>query len=445
MINTVLAEANPEKRLFISLLTRDISMVAAFLDLIDNSVNAALEPLVNRLETAEGYANILEDETVQPRTDICLKLSDKKVIITDNAPGIQLSTAQQHVFKFGRSEEEESESDRLSVYGLGLKRAFFKLGNRIRIVSDHIEGGFELDLDVAKWARDAELPWHFELTPREPVAAERCGTKIEVWHLHEEAKMRLGDVVFEGQLRDAIGKTYSYFLSKFVRIFVNQKVVEGISLRVGKNNSTESFERNGVTCTITAGLGTPVDGKYRDSGSGWFVFCNGRTVISADKSSMTGWNNSGLPIFQPKHRPFLGTVYFVSKYSARLPWDTTKSGINEDSEIWQQAKRMMVLVGKSVTSFLDSRYTDEGTEVAQSDLEKITKERIDSMKASTEQQRAFQPPKISRRRTTMRIQYDAKINQVESIAKYLSRPGMSGSDVGRHTFHYFLQNEAGEE
>ena len=45
----------------------------------------------------------------------------------------------------------------------------------------------------------------------------------------------------------------------------------------------------------------------------------------------------------------------------------------------------------------------------------------------------------------MRIQYDAKINQVESIAKYLSRPGMSGSDVGRHTFHYFLQNEVGEK
>ena len=374
MTNTVLAEANPEKRLFISLLTRDISMVAAFLDLIDNSVNAALEPLANRLETADGYADILGDETVRPETDIRLTLSDRKVIIADNAPGIPLSTAQQHVFKFGRSEEEESESDRLSVYGLGLKRAFFKLGNRVKIVSNHMEGGFELDLNVANWAKNAELPWKFELTPREPVAAECCGTKIEVWHLHEEAKMRLGDGVFEGQLRDTIGKTYSYFLSKFVRIFVNENLVQGINLRVGKNNTTDRFEKNGVTCTITAGLGTPEGGNYRDSGSGWFVFCNGRTVISADKSSMTGWNNNGLPIFQPKHRPFLGTVYFVSKYSARLPWDTTKSGINEDSEIWQQAKRMMVLVGKSVTSFLDSRYTDEGTEVAQAELEKITKE-----------------------------------------------------------------------
>ena len=444
MTDTVLAEASPEKRLFISLLTRDISMVSAFLDLIDNSVNAALEPLANRLETADGYADILEDETVQPRTDIRLTLSDKKVIIADNAPGIRLSTAQQHVFKFGRSEEEESESDRLSVYGLGLKRAFFKLGNRIKIESDHMEGGFELDLDVAKWAKNAGLPWQFELTPREPVEAERCGTKIEVWRLHEEAKMRLGDGVFEGHLKDAIGKTYSYYLSKFVRILVNQKVVEGISLRVGKNNSTDRFERNGVTCTITAGLGTPEGGKYRDGGSGWFVLCNGRTVISADKSSMTGWNNNGLPIFQPKHRPFLGTVYFVSKYSERLPWDTTKSGINEDSEIWQQAKRLMVVVGRSVTSFLDARYTDEGTEIAQKELEKATKERVDAMKASTAERKEFKVPKKPPKKI-MKIQYDAKIDHVESIAKYLARPGMSGSDVGRHTFHYFLRNEVGEE
>ena len=116
------------------------------------------------------------------------------------------------------------------------------------------------------------------------------------------------------------------------------------------------------------GLGTPTAGKYRDSGAGWFVFCNGRTVISADKSPKTGWNNNGLPIFQPKHRPFLGTVYFVSRHADRLPWDTTKSGINEDSEIWQEAKRRMVSVGRSITSFLDGRYADEGTEVAQKDL-----------------------------------------------------------------------------
>jgi hypothetical protein len=40
MAEQLRADASPEKRLFISLLTRDIPLIAAFLDLIDNSVPA---------------------------------------------------------------------------------------------------------------------------------------------------------------------------------------------------------------------------------------------------------------------------------------------------------------------------------------------------------------------------------------------------------------------
>ena len=364
------ADASPEKRLFISLLTRDIPLVAAFLDLIDNSINAALEPFARRLETADGYVEILKNIDFKPNTDIKLTLSTREIEIVDTAPGISWKSARKHVFKFGRSQNEENESDRLSVYGLGLKRAFFKLGKRVIIESEHVDGGFELDLDVEKWSIDASLPWKFDLISRDPVASEKCGTWIKVLDLYPETVKRISDGVFEGQLKENIGRTYAYFLAKFVRIYVNGEQIVPTNLRVGSNNATDRFEVNEVSCTITAGLGTPEAGKYRDKGSGWFVFCNGRTIISAEKSSLTGWNNNGLPIFQPKHRPFLGTVYFVSTHADRLPWDTTKSGMNEDSEIWQLAKRRMVTVGRIITAFLDSRYTDEGTEIAQKGVDR---------------------------------------------------------------------------
>ena len=444
MNNMILAKASPEKRLFISLLTRDIPMLSAFLDLIDNSVNAALGPFADRLGTADGYVDVLEDEDVQPNTEIKLTITDQSVKIVDNAPGISLELAKNHVFKFGRSLEEENESDRLSVYGLGLKRAFFKLGRNVKIISDHIEGGFELNLDVEQWAKDTAMPWQFELASREPTEQKDCGTTIEVWGLYDGTKKRLNDGVFKDQLKDSIGKTYAYFLNKFVRIFVNGESVAPTDLQVGSNNATAHFKSNSVTCTIIAGLGTPVSGQYRDSGSGWFVFCNGRTVISANKSSLTGWNNNGLPIFQPKHRPFLGTVYFVSIHADKLPWDTTKSRINEDSELWQEAKRQMISVGRSVTSFLDKRYSDEGTDIAQSELGEVSKEPINAMKASIATGRNFKPP-TKHTRVKTRIQYDALIKNVDSIKKYLGRSSMSGSDVGRHTFHYFLKNEVGED
>ena len=105
---------------------------------------------------------------------------------------------------------------------------------------------------------------------------------------------------------------------------------------------------------------------------------------------------------------------------------------------------MMVMVGRTVTTFLDSRYSDEGTEVAQKELTKVARNQVDVMRASVAGKRRFNPPKPPKR-TTMRIQYDAKIEEIDSISDYLGDPGMSGSDVGRHTFNFFLRNEVGEE
>ena len=444
MTERIPANANPEKRLFISLLTRDISLIAAFLDLIDNSVNAAIEPTAERLETAENYVEVLNDKKVKPETDIRLDFTSDSVTIEDNAPGISADTAASHVFRFGRAQEDEKESDRLSVYGLGLKRAFFKLGNKVKIVSDHVSGGFELDLDVSKWSLETKMPWSFLLSRREPAKKKKCGTTIQVYELYPETRKRIDDGIFEGQLRDAVSKTYSYFLTNFVNITINGTLIRSTILQVGSNSATDQFEADDVSCAITAGLGTPEDGKYTDKGSGWFVFCNGRTVVSADKSSLTGWNNNGLPIFQPKHRPFLGTVYFVSKYADRLPWDTTKSRINEDSEIWQEAKRHMTLVGKPITSFLDSRYTDDGTEVEADELKEASRERVDAVVASVRRRSDFRRPQRPPRES-MQIQYSAKIENVDRIREFLSRPGMSGSEVGRYTFRFYLRNEVGEE
>lgn len=439
---TVPADASPEKRLFISLLTRDISLGAAFLDLIDNSVNAALEPFAGRLQTADDYLEIIDDENLKPETEIKIDIGSNRISIRDTAPGIPLATARDHVFRFGRASSEEHETDRLSVYGLGLKRAFFKAGKHVVIRSDHRTGGFELDLDVDAWARDARPQWRFDLTPRAAQSPEQCGTSITITALNGETIKRLGDGVFEDTLREQIGRTYAYFIGRFVRIFVNGREVAATNLRVGENTATDRFSSEGVSCAITAGLGTPEGGQYRDQGSGWFVFCNGRTVVSADKTPLTGWQGNGLPIFQPKHRPFLGTVHLVSKHADRLPWDTTKSGINEDSGLWQRALSRMVTVGRSVTSFLDSRYSDEGTDVDHADLEEAGGKRVDVIETVLSEGRSFRIPKPPRR-ATVRIQFSAKRDDVGAIAEYLSRPGMSASQVGRHTFNFFLRNEVG--
>lgn len=443
MTEKIKADASPEKRLFISLITRDIPLVAAFLDLIDNAINAAVEPASDRLLTAEDYLKLFQDETIKPTVDIFLKVTPEQIEIRDTALGISAETAAEHVFKFGRASDEAHTGDRLSVYGIGLKRAMFKLGNKISIHSDHINGGFDLKLNVAEWAKLTKQPWTFDITPCQPAKDEETGTKIIVKDLYDDTTRRLSDGIFLGQLKEAIGRTYAFYLSKFVNIYVNDEKIEGVSIEIGSNHASDEFTAGDVSCAITAGIGTPQGGGFRDRSSGWFVFCNGRTVISADKSPLTGWGGSGLPIFQPKHRPFLGTVFFVSTDAEKLPWTTTKSGINEDSAIWQEAKRHMTTVGRVVVSFLDGRYTDEGTEVASADLQEAAGSRVSVMTAAVSQKRAFDPPKRPPPQN-MRIQYDVKVAEVKRIEEYLGRPGMGGAEVGRHTFHYFLRNEVGE-
>jgi len=340
------ADASPEKRLFISLLTRDIPLVAAFLDLVDNSINAAVEPYSDRLKTAVDYMSLHQDQTVAPNVIISISVAPGRVQIMDTAPGISAKTAAEHVFKFGRSSSESHEKDRLSVYGIGLKRALFKLGNKINIRSDHVEGGFDLKLNVQQWARDSSPKWTFPISVRSPQERAKCGTSITVTELHDEVERRISDGVFEGQLRELISRTYAFYMAKFVTIDVNTKVLQGINIEIGSNHASDMLIFDNVTCAITAGIGIQEGGQFRDRSSGWFVFCNGRAVIFADKTQLTGWGGAGLPIFQPKHRPFLGTVFFVSKDPEKLPWTTTKSGINEDSALWQMTKRQMAAVGR---------------------------------------------------------------------------------------------------
>ena len=200
-----------------------------------------------------------------------------------------------------------------------------------------------------------------------------------------------------------------------------------------------------MSCAITAGIGVPQAGGYRDRSSGWFVFCNGRAVISADKSVLTGWGGGRLPIFQPKHRPFLGIVFFVSADPEQLPWTTTKSAINEDSGLWQVARRHMASIGHIITSFLDSRYTDEGTEIASKELQNDAGgQTVSVLAAAVSPRQTFTTPKRPAP-TTLKIQFDARIQDVKSVTTYLKRSSMSGSEVGRYTFEYFLRNEVGED
>lgn len=442
-METISADASPEKRFFVSLITRDISLVAAFLDLIDNSLNAAIERFAARLKTAKDYQDFFADNKIKPSVNIDLTVNENEVVISDNANGISAEVASKHVFKFGRSTNEIHENDRLSVYGIGLKRAIFKMGNKIDIVSECIEGGFSLDLDVKTWLKDNRSPWSFSISKREAAQRGHTGTKIRVTGLNESVKSRINTGTFFPDLKSAISRTYAFYISKIVKITVNGEEIISELPELSDNYSSKSFETGAVTYAISAGITKPAaDGRFKDPSSGWFVFCNGRVVLSGDKTSLTGWGG-GLPIFQPKHRPFAGYVYFVSQNAEALPWTTTKASIDQDNGIWQEAKLHMFALAKQVINFLDNRYTDTGVEVTATELVGSAIRTVSVLSASSGEQKIFHAPP-AKKIDTVRIQYDASKKDVKKVAEHLGNPSLGGSEVGRRTFMHFLENEVGD-
>lgn len=443
MAETTEAKANPEKRLFISLLTRDIPLADAFLDLIDNSLNSALATHANNLRTADGYVKLLEGAKKGEIVEINLNISATRVVIEDYSCGIKFTSARDHVFQFGREKGSRDATDRLSVYGVGLKRAIFKMGNQINIVSNHSEGGFSTSLKVDRWERDKRQPWVIDIS-KLPIKPKRTGTRIEITELYQEVKTRIGDGLFIDELKTKIRRAYEFFLNKIVKIQVNGDPIEPFSLSIGDNHASDSFSKGGVTCSIVAGIGQPDSrGFFVDDRAGWTIFCNGRALLFADKSGLTGWTGgSEMPLFQPKHRPFVGLVFFVSDDPELLPWTTTKSAVNRESVVWQEARKRMIAVGRQVTSVLDRRYNNDGTTVSKSEVAALGGKSASALKLSLPTAREFKVRKAIEP-DTIRIQYDAGVVQIDAIRQYLRRRSMSGSDVGRHTFQYFLKNRVG--
>ena len=437
---TVKASAQAEKRLFISLMTRDISLVAAILDLIDNSINSAIIEQNLNLDMPVKYLDLLTKKAPKNIPTIDIEFSHENFTITDSCGGISMKMAQHHVFRFGHPiDEDDNHRDTLSVYGIGLKRAMFKIGNVINLTSSHPSTGFNMNLNVKKWERTRQKEWTIPISPNVKKVNRRYGTRISITEIFPDISRRMADGRFRGDLIKMISRTYNYFLERVVRVRVSGDVITPTDMEFGDNKASEQFLVNGVACAVMAGISVPKGKFHTGEIAGWYVFCNGRAVAFADKTNLTGWGLEGfLPNFQPKFRPFIGLVFFSSSDPELLPWTTTKASVDQENAVWQHALRVMSSVGKQITSVLDKRYSDDGTLISKDDLQEIAGRAVSAFSAISARSRSFQTKKS--RRTTTSIQYKVKIDQIDEVKQYLGRRSMPNGEVGRHVFDHFLDN-----
>ena len=127
-------------------------------------------------------------------------------------------------------------------------------------------------------------------------------------------------------------RTYGYFADRYVRIFIGKTVVVPDRIPIAQSDEVriakESIQSDGVAVTLFAGILDPDHRSYEYAG--WYLLCNARVVLAADKSELTGWSGGTVPAFHSKYIAFAGIAFFHSDGPAKLPWTTTKKGINEN-------------------------------------------------------------------------------------------------------------------
>jgi Molecular chaperone, HSP90 family len=423
-----IVKASPTKDFFITMLTRDVPLDRAILDLIDNSIDAAHK-------SGELKNKVIEVE-----------LNKDHFCIKDNCGGIDKEDAKEYAFKFGRSREDDRETPgSVGQFGVGMKRTLFKIGKEFTVESAHPAGSFVVDVDVEKWFSNKD--WEFTL--EEEQLDGEYGTKITVKSLYDGVSDQFQLDTFTNDLREDVKKAHFKAISEGVTIKVNDTAVEKYQIKVKSSEelSPINYKVNidGVECRVVAGVS---DRDY--NAGGWYIICNGRLVQEANTDYKTGWGVDGLRKYHPDFAYFRGVVELESKDSSKLPWTTTKTGVDTDNKIYRRLSVEMRKAMREVMSFLTDRKKEvedfkmgliEDTPLDNSIEESnncdvfVLKENESFIRLES-QVRKKQNPLVS-------VQYKVEKSRIEKVKKRLEVA--SYSEAGKQTFDYYCEYEMSDE
>jgi histidine kinase/DNA gyrase B/HSP90-like ATPase len=348
MVEPNKVDASPTRAFFVRMLTRDISLEDCILDLVDNSIDGAWALSGQRPSELKSDASLSEYEI-----DITLGL--ESFSISDNCGGIDIDDAVDYAFTFGRKDAEPRSEFSVGVYGIGMKRAVFKLGNAIKVFSTYREDngnltGFVVPIDVNQWVSDPSEHWDFDLNPNDP--DEQPGVTISVADLSEETSRKFQDPTYEQNLRYSLARNYILPLMRGLTIKVNGSPVQGTSFvwQEGEDITPlrSTYHDDGVLVELVAGMSKappndtePEQTSRADRTSGWYIICNGRAVLVADRTIVTGWGRGTWPSWHPQYNGFVGVALFSAADPAKLPMTTTKRSVDTSSGVYLRALTQM--------------------------------------------------------------------------------------------------------
>jgi hypothetical protein len=432
-----IVKGSPSKELFIDMLIRDISLIDAISDLVDNCVDGAI-----KLRGKGKYTHL--------RVDI--SINDKQFIIKDNCGGIDKTTAQEYAFRFGRPSKANQINFSVGQFGIGMKRALFKIGKYFEINSVSTEGSFTIKIDVDKWSK-IEDKWDFAFEKRiaKKYPLSKCGTEIIVTSLKEDVVERFKQNNFLTDLRNKLELQHLINLSKGIEININTHPLKSSPLNLydGDRFKTAYWEKKfniygNTNVEIYAGIGTEEIER-----GGWYIFCNNRLIQGPEQTIISGWGAKTpvkIPEYHSQFRRFRGITFFESKKPSYLPWNTSKTGVDTDSRLFQSVREEMIYLMRPIIDFLNDVHEESkefhNNKIAEKFLEnEIQSSNLkDYLNVKTSHKFAALPKKRKAKKTNdIKILYHRNKNKVEELKKLFKVS--SPKQVGEKTFDYTYDRE----
>ena len=450
-----IVDATPVKSFFVEMLTRDIDLVDAILDLLDNCVDGILREKGNTSDIMpyDGYkAEIM--------------FNKNSFSISDNCGGIP-QTLQKYAFRMGNARKEEDDNlPTVGVYGIGMKRAIFKIGQHCSILTQNNTDCYEVRI-TQEWIKD---PNNWKLPVSDSSRPEGDGTTIVISKLNKGIATRFGEGGKEDFTREFTEKVqthYAYIIDKGFEVEINGKLVEGKSTKLVFNEKIKPYvyqtHVDGVIVFLSVGLKQRIsyqedandderEDGYSSEDAGWTIICNDRAVLSNDRTELTGWGESGVPRYHTQFIAIAGIVEFHSNDPAKLPTTTTKRGVDASSPLFLQVKNKMREGMKLFTDYTNHWKDDLEESKRQVSLGKPKaldeiKESVRTLKMNPvksgikgEQLKRKLPRPEPKEPTKKRIVYNKESDEIQKVQRYLfGDQQVNPSKIGEECFDIILE------
>lgn len=431
--------ASPTKDFFVKMITRDIALEDCIFDLLDNAIDGA-----------HRQSKVKEDNEPLKGFHADITFDTKRFKITDNCGGIRLSDAIDYAFHFGRRPDSPADVEGgIGLYGIGMKRAIFKIGRKADVVSV-ADSCFSVSVDVEEWGKKDESDWDFDYEDCD--TTDEKGTRITISNLNPGMDTAFGDPVFRNELLKLIARDYAFFIDKGFSITVCGHAAPSYKYQMKSSGQIapafDAYLDDGVSVRIVAGLVDDLPDDVPDELTpdmvdrfGWYVVCNDRVVLPADKSDKTIWGDDGYKVWHGQYNGFAGFVFFDCKDQSKLPWTTTKREVDGASPLYRRALAKMKIVTSDFSSYTNRRKGDlEAAKEAEKGMTQVDVYRVEKA----------QPLKLPTLSTSSdktqyaNIMYKRPLAEVSEIRDHLGMRTMSYRDVGIHTFEYFRKMELGK-